>query len=122
MNKRITLIVMSSIFFTAGCTTETTTSTTDSIATEARQDTSADLIRADDRVYRLDGKDSTIKKADVTSFSTVTKQVTAKQPLADRTATHWQSGTKLYRNEDATGVLYVFKGTTAYRYTAIPEG
>ena len=71
MNKRIILIVMSSLFFMAGCTTETTTSTTDSIATEARQDTSADLIRADDRVYRLDGKDSTIKKEDVTSFSTV---------------------------------------------------
>ncbi|AFS70500.1 hypothetical protein [Exiguobacterium antarcticum] len=122
MNKRIILFVMSSLFFTAGCTTETTTSTTDSIATEARQDQTADLIRVDDRVYQLDGKDPTIKKADVTSFSTVTKQLSSKQPLVDRTATHWQSGTKLYRNEDATGVLYVFKGATAYRYTAIPEG
>lgn len=122
MKKRITLFVMSSLFFTAGCTTDTTTSTTDSIATEARQDPAADLIRADDRVYRFDGKDATIKKENVTSFSTVTKQVTAKQPLTDQSATDWQSGTKLYRSENATGVLYVFKGTTAYRYTAIPEG
>lgn len=95
MKKRITLFVMSSLFFTAGCTTDTTTSTTDSIATEARQDPAADLIRADDRVYRLDGKDATIKKENVISFSAVTKQVTAKQPLTDQSVTDWQSGTKL---------------------------
>lgn len=122
MKKRATLLLLSSICLSAGCATETTTSTTDSIAAEARQDTTADLIRADDRVYQLDGTDATIKKDDVTSFSTVKKQVTAKQPLTDQAATDWQAGTTLYRDEEATGVLYVFKGTTAYRYTAIPEG
>lgn len=122
MKKRATLLLLSSLCLSAGCATETTTSTTDSIAAEARQDTTADLIRADDRVYQLDGTDATIKKDDVTSFSTVKKQATAKQPLADLAATDWQAGTTLYRDEEATGVVYVFKGTTAYRYTAIPEG
>ena len=75
MKKRITLFVMSSLFLQQDVRTDITTSTTDSIATEARQDPAADLIRADDRVYRLDGKDATIKKKNVTSFSTVTKQL-----------------------------------------------
>ncbi|WP_214854721.1 hypothetical protein [Exiguobacterium sp. s166] len=123
MKKQLIFIVLSSICLTAGCAQETeTTSTTDSIAKEARQDQSADLIRVKNRVYKRSGKDMTVVKKDLISVTTVQKQLSGKEALSDRTATDWPKGTKLYQSKDSTGELYVFQGTVAYRYEAIAEG
>ena len=123
MKKQLIFIMLSSICLTAGCAQETeTTSTTDIIAKEARQDQSADLIRVQDRVYKRSGKDMTIAKKDLVAITIVQKQLSGKEALADRTATDWPKGTELYQSKDSTGELYVFQGTVAYRYEAIAEG
>ncbi|MET4654931.1 hypothetical protein ABIC15_001652 [Exiguobacterium sp. PvP048] len=123
MKKQLIFILLSSICLTAGCARETETiSTTDIIAKEARQDQSADLIRIHDRVYKRSGKDMTVVKKDLVSVTTVQKQLSGKEALADRTATDWPKGTELYQSKDSTGELYVFQGTVAYRYEAIAEG
>ena len=123
MKKQLIVILLSSICLTAGCARETETiSTTDIIAKEARQDQSADLIRVQDRVYKRSGKDMTIAKKDLVAITTVQKQLSGKEALADRTATDWPKGTKLYQSKNSTGELYVFQGTVAYRYKAITEG
>lgn len=123
MKKRLPILLLSSLLLTAGCAQETeTTSTTDSIAKEARQDQSADLIRVQDRVYKRSGKDMTVVKKDLVAITTVQKQLSGKEALADRTVTDWPKGTKLYQSKNSTGELYVFQGTVAYRYKAITEG
>ena len=123
MKKRLLVTLLSSLLLTAGCAQETaTTSTTDIIAQEARQDQSADLIRVQDRVYKRSGKDMTIVKKDLVSVTTVQKQLSGNEALADRTATDWPKGTRLYQSKNSTGELYVFQGTVAYRYKAITEG
>lgn len=123
MKKQLIFILLSSICLTAGCARETETiSTTDIIAKEARQDQSADLIRIHDRVYKRSGKDMTIVKKYLVSITTVQKQLSGKEALADRTATDWPKGTQLYQSKNSTGELYVFQGTVAFRYEAIAEG
>lgn len=122
MKRILSLALVVSLIPLSGCSDDTTrVSTTDTIAAEARQNKDADLIRINDRVYRLSDAPVTLTQADVKSFATVTKQATADEPLAEGMATDWSTGTKLYRG-DTTGVLYIFEKNQAYLYEAIPEG
>ncbi|WP_214894287.1 hypothetical protein [Exiguobacterium sp. H66] len=122
MKRILSLALAVSLIPLNGCSGDTTrVSTTDTIAAEARQHKDADLIRINDRVYRLSAAPVTLTQADVKSFATVTKQAAADEPLAEGMATDRPAGTKLYRG-DMTGVLYIFEKNQAYLYEAIPEG
>ncbi|WP_214803628.1 hypothetical protein [Exiguobacterium sp. ERU656] len=122
MKRILSLALAASLLPLSGCSDDTTrVSTTDTIAAETRQNKDADLIRINNRVYRLSGAPVTLTQADVKSFATVTKQATADEPLAEGMATDWSTGTKLYRG-NTTGVLYIFEKNQAYLYEAIPEG
>ncbi|VWX38654.1 hypothetical protein [Exiguobacterium oxidotolerans] len=122
MKRILSLALVVSLIPLSGCSDDTTrVSTTDTIAAEARQNKDADLIRINDRVYQLSDAPVTLTQADVKSFATVTKQLTANEPLAEGMATDWPAGTKLYRG-DTTGVIYISEKNQTYMYEAIPEG
>lgn len=103
----------------SGCETETTITTTDLIAAEAiEQD--QDVIRLNDRVYRLD-QVVTVSDLSLTPGPRIQK-MRSETTLKDGMATRLKSGTVIYQEKDDTMFLYVQRNKTWYRYQSIPEG
>jgi len=118
MKKTVATIVLV-ILCLSGCQTETTITTTDLIAAEAiEQD--QDVIRLNDRVYRLD-QVVTASDLSLTPGPRVQK-IASEKTLKDGMATRLKSGTVIYQEKDDTMFLYVQRNKKWYRYQSIPEG
>lgn len=118
MKKTVASIVLV-ILCLSGCQTETTITTTDLIAAEAiEQD--QDVIRLNDRVYRLD-QVITVSSLSLTPGPRVQK-IASEKTLKDGMATRLKSGTVIYQEKDDTMFLYVQRNKKWYRYQSIPEG
>ncbi|MFY7750816.1 MAG: hypothetical protein ACOVQU_03405 [Exiguobacterium acetylicum] len=118
MKKTVASIVLV-ILCLSGCQTETTITTTDLIAAEAiEQD--QDVIRLNDRVYRLD-QVVTVSSLSLTPGPRVQK-IASEKTLKDGMATRLKSGTVIYQEKDDTMFLYVQRNKKWYRYQSIPEG
>ncbi len=118
MKKTVAFIVLV-ILCLSGCQTETTITTTDLIAAEAiEQD--QDVIRLNDRVYRLD-QVVTVSSLSLTPGPRVQK-IASEKTLKDGMATRLKSGTVIYQEKDDTMFLYVQRNKKWYRYQSIPEG
>ncbi|KTR59978.1 hypothetical protein RSA42_10235 [Exiguobacterium indicum] len=118
MKKTVASIVLV-ILCLSGCQTETTITTTDLIAAEAiEQD--QDVIRLNDRVYRLD-QVVTVSSLSLTPVLRVQK-IASEKTLKDGMATRLKSGTVIYQEKDDTMFLYVQRNKKWYRYQTIPEG
>lgn len=118
MKKTVASIVLV-ILCLSGCQTETTITTTDLIAAEAiEQD--QDVIRLNDRVYRLD-QVVTVSSLSLTPGPRVQK-IASEKKLKDGMATRLKSGTVIYQEKDDTMFLYVQRNKKWYRYQSIPEG
>ena len=118
MKKTVASIVLV-ILCLSGCQTETTMTTTDLIAAEAiEQD--QDVIRLNDRVYRLD-QVVTVSSLSLTPGPRVQK-IASEKTLKDGMATRLKSGTVIYQEKDDTMFLYVQRNKKWYRYQSIPEG
>ncbi|WP_426272055.1 hypothetical protein [Exiguobacterium sp. R-17] len=117
--KKVLATTMLIVLCLNGCQEETTMTTTDLIAAEAiEQD--QDVIRLNDRVYRLD-QVVTVSDLFLTPGPRVQK-IAPEKTLEDGMATHLMSGTVIYQEKDDTMFLYVQRNKTWYRYQSIPEG
>ncbi|KQS45489.1 hypothetical protein [Exiguobacterium sp. Leaf196] len=117
--KKVLATILLIILFLSGCLAETTMTTTDLIAAEAiEQD--QDVIRLNDRVYRLD-QVVTVSDLFLTPGPRVQK-IAPEKTLEDGMATHLMSGTVIYQEKDDTMFLYVQRNKKWYRYQSIPEG
>ncbi|KSU50891.1 hypothetical protein AS033_05785 [Exiguobacterium indicum] len=117
--KKVLATIVLIILFLSGCLAETTMTTTDLIAAEAiEQD--QDVIRLNDRVYRLD-QVVTVSDLSLTPGPRVQK-IASEKTLEDGMATHLKSGTVIYQEKDDTMFIYVQRNKKWYRYQSIPEG
>ena len=117
--KKVLATIVLVILFLSGCLAETTMTTTDLIAAEAiEQD--QDVIRLNDRVYRLD-QVVTVSDLSLTPGPRIQK-MRSETTLKDGMATRLKSGTVIYQEKDDTMFLYVQRNKTWYRYQSIPEG
>lgn len=117
--KKVLATIVLVILFLSGCLAETTMTTTDLIAAEAiEQD--QDVIRLNDRVYRLD-QVVTVSSLSLTPGPRVQK-IASEKTLKDGMATRLNSGTVIYQEKDDTMFLYVQRNKKWYRYQSIPEG
>ena len=117
--KKVVVVTLFVVFCLSGCLAETTITTTDLIAAEAvEQD--QDVIRLNDRVYRLD-QAVTVSDLSLTPGPRIKKMVT-KKTLKDGMANQLKSGTVIYQEKDDTMFLYVQRNKKWYRYQSIPEG
>lgn len=116
--KKVLATIVLVILFLSGCLAETTMTTTDLIAAEAiEQD--QDVIRLNDRVYRLD-QEVTVSSLSLTPGPRVQK-IASEKTLKDGMATRLKSGTVIYQEKDDTMFLYVQRNKKWYRYQSIPE-
>ena len=118
MKKVLTTTVLV-ILCLSGCLEETTMTTTDLIAAEAIKQ-AQDVIRLNDRVYRLD-QVVTVSDLFLTPGPRVQK-ITSEKTLKDGMATRLQSGTVIYQEKDDMMFLSVQRNKKWYRYQSIPEG
>ncbi len=117
--KKVLATIVLVILFLSGCLAETTMTTTDLIAAEAiEQD--QDVIRLNDRVYRLD-QVVTVSSLSLNPGPRVQK-IASEKTLKDGMATRLKSGTVIYQEKDDTMFLYVQRNKKWYRYQSIPEG
>ena len=117
--KKVLATIVLVILFLSGCLAETTMTTTDLIAADAiKQD--QDVIRLNDRVYRLD-QVVTVSILSLTPGPRVQK-IASEKTLKDGMATRLKSGTVIYHEKDDTMFLYVQRNKKWYRYQSIPEG
>ena len=117
--KKVLATIVLVILFLSGCLAETTMTTTDLIAAEAiEQD--QDVIRLNDRVYRLD-QVVTVSILSLTPGPRIQK-IASEKTLEDGMATHLKSGTVIYQEKDDTMFIYVQRNKEWYRYQSIPEG
>ena len=107
--KKVLATTMLIVLCLSGCQEETTITTTDLIAAEAIEQ-NQDVIRLNDRVYRLD------------QLVTVSDLSLSETTLKDGMANRLKSGTVIYQEKDDTMFLYVQRNKTWYRYQSIPEG
>ena len=105
--KKVLATILLIILFLSGCLAETTMTTTD-------------LIRLNDRVYRLD-QVVTVSDLSLTPGPRVQK-IASEKTLKDGMATRLKSGTVIYQEKDDTMFLYVQRNKKWYRYQSIPEG
>ena len=117
--KKVLATIVLVILFLSGCLAETTMTTTDLIAAKAiEQD--QDVIRLNDRVYRLD---QVVTVSDLSlNTSPRVKKITPEKTLKDGMATRLKSGTVIYQEKDDTMFIYVQRNKKWYRYQSIPEG
>lgn len=118
MKKTVSSIVLV-ILCLNGCQEETTITTTDLIAAEAIEQ-NQDVIRLNDRVYRLDQL-VTVSDLSLTPGPRI-KKMQSETTLKDGMANRLKSGTVIYQEKDDTMFLYVQRNKTWYRYQSIPEG
>lgn len=117
--KKVLATIVLVILCLSGCLAETTMTTTDLIAAEAiEQD--QDVIRLNDRVYRLD-QVVTVSSLSLTPGPRVQK-IASEKTLKDGMATCLKSGTVIYQEKDDTMFIYVQRNKKWYRYQSIPEG
>ena len=113
--KKVLATIVLVILFLSGCLAETTMTTTDLIAAEfIEQD--QDVIRLNDRVYRLD-QVVTVSDLSLTPGPRVQK-IASEKTLTTRL----KSGTVIYQEKDDTMFIYVQRNKKWYRYQSIPEG
>ncbi|WP_313289642.1 hypothetical protein [Exiguobacterium sp.] len=117
--KKVLATIVLVILCLSGCLAETTMTTVDLIAAEAIEQ-AQDVIRLNDRVYRLD-QVVTVSSLSLTPGPRIQK-ITSEKTLKDGMATRLQSGTVIYQEKDDTMFLYVQRNKTWYRYQSIPEG
>jgi len=117
--KKVLATTLLVVLCLSGCETETTITTTDLIAAEAiEQD--QDVIRLNDRVYRLD-QVVTVSNLSLTPGPRI-KKMASEKTLKDSMANRLKSGTVIYQEKDDTMFLYVQRNKAWYRYQSIPEG
>jgi len=117
--KKVVAATLFVVLCLSGCETETTITTTDLIAAEAiEQD--QDVIRLNDRVYRLD-QSVTVSDLSLTSGPRV-KKMASEKILQEGMANRLKSGTVIYQEKGDTMFLYVQQYKKWYRYQSIPEG
>ncbi|KQS19036.1 hypothetical protein ASF99_03895 [Exiguobacterium sp. Leaf187] len=102
--KKVLATIVLVILFLSGCLAETTMTTTDLIAAEAIKQ-AQDVIRLNDRVYRLD-QVVTVSSLSLTPGPRVQK-IASEKTLKDGMATRRKSGTVIYQEKDDTMFLYV---------------
>ncbi|WP_214854108.1 MULTISPECIES: hypothetical protein [Exiguobacterium] len=117
--KKVLATIVLVILCLSGCLAETTMTTVDLIAAEAIEQ-AQDVIRLNDRVYRLD-QVVTVSSLSLTPGPRIQK-ITSEKTLKDGMATRLQSGTVIYQEKDDTMFLYVQRNKKWYRYQSIPEG
>ena len=117
--KKVLATTMLIVLCLNGCQEETTITTTDLIAAEAIEQ-NQDVIRLNDRVYRLDQL-VTVSDLSLTPGPRI-KKMRSETTLKDGMANRLKSGTVIYQEKDDTMFLYVQRNKTWYRYQSIPEG
>lgn len=117
--KKVLATTLFVVFCLSGCLAETTVTTTDLIAAEAIEQ-NQDVIRLNDRVYRLD-QVATVSDLSLTPGPRVQK-IASEKTLKDGMANRLKSGTVIYQEKDDTMFLYVQRNKKWYRYQSIPEG